>query len=116
MKEYVRLVVWELGVGKVRLSVLPRHVAGRFVVGKQGTGRLHPVWNGSSLSAAAGDPPKPRRLANPASLLHILVEPDERLYYSKRDAVSSSTHRGRHPSLRHGRPGPECRLVILREY
>ena len=73
--------------GKVRLRDLPRHVAGRFAVGRRGTGRLRPVWNASSLSAPAVDPPKPRRLGKPASLPHNLVEPDERLYYSKRDAA-----------------------------
>ena len=75
-------------IAAVYLLLYPKHVAGRFVVGKRGTVRLRPIWNGSSLSVASADPPAPRRLANPASLPHIRVKPGERLYFSKRDAAS----------------------------
>ena len=87
-EEYLALIGRELRVHKVHLLLYPKHVAGRFVVGKRGTDRLRPIWNGSSLSVASADPPAPRRLANPASLPHIRVKPGERLYFSKRDAAS----------------------------
>ena len=86
--EYLKLIALEVEVGKVRLMFRPRHVAGRFVVGKRDTGRQRPVWNGSTLSEAAHAPPMPRRLANPACLPHIRVKCGDRLFFSKRDAAS----------------------------
>ena len=87
-REYVRLIIREINVGKVRLMLHPKHVAGRFVVGKRDTDRQRPVWNGSSLSEDAHAPPMPRRLANPACLPHIRVKEGDRLFFSKRDAAS----------------------------
>ena len=87
-REYLKLIVREFRVGKVRFMLRPKHVAGRFVVGKRDTERQRPVWNGSSLSEAAHAPPMPRRLANPACLPHIRVRPGDRLFFSKRDAAS----------------------------
>ena len=86
--EYLKLIAREVQVGKARLMLRPRHVAGRFVVGKRDTGRQRPVWNGSSLSEVAHSPPMPRRLANPACLPHIRVKDGDRLFFSKRDAAS----------------------------
>ena len=58
-----------------------------FAVAKSGKAdKQRKIWDGSSLSKQASQPPKPMRLANPASFLDIVVRPGETLYMSKRDA------------------------------
>ena len=54
-------------------------------------GRQRKIWDGGFLSEVAIWPPKPARLANPASFLDIVVQPGETLYMSKRDATLTLT-------------------------
>ena len=63
--EYLKLIAREFHVGKVRFMLRPKHVAGRFVVGKRDTERQRPVWNGSSLSEVAHAPPMPSSFTPP---------------------------------------------------
>ena len=56
-----------------------------FAVGKT-SGRQRKVWDGSFVSCRASRPPKPCRLANPASFLDLEIEPGSEVFFSKRDA------------------------------
>ncbi|CAE7241849.1 unnamed protein product [Symbiodinium sp. CCMP2592] len=82
---YVRLVARELQCGKLRLRRRAKAAARVFAASKT-TGRQRKIWDGGLLSEVAKRPPKPARLANPASFLDIVVQPGEALYMSKRDA------------------------------
>ena len=84
-KEYLLLTARQLAAGILRLHCKVLSCADMFVVEKP-NGKQRAIWNGSSISEAAAVPPMPPRLANPSSFLEILVEPGERIYFSKRDA------------------------------
>ena len=83
---YIQLVVRELHCGKLRLRTCVGGVARVFAAAKSTEGRQRKIWDGALLSQLAARPPKPRRLANPASFQDIIVRPGETLYMSKRDA------------------------------
>ena len=84
-KEYLLLTARQLAAGILRLHCKVFSCADMFAVEKP-NGKQRAIWNGSSISEAAAVPPMPPRLANPSSFLEILVEPGERIYFSKRDA------------------------------
>ena len=84
-KEYLLLTARQLAAGILRLHCKVLSCADMFAVEKP-NGKQRAIWNGSSISEAAAVPPMPPRLANPSSFLEILVEPGERIYFSKRDA------------------------------
>ena len=84
-KEYLLLTARQLAAGILRLHCKVLSCADMFAVEKP-NGKQRAIWNGSFISEAAAVPPMPPRLANPSSFLEILVEPGERIYFSKRDA------------------------------
>ena len=86
-REYAALVRRQLKAGKVALMRAPICSAGTFVVGKGDSDRQREVWNGGDISAASCDPPKPRLLADPASLTALEASVDRPLYVSTRDAA-----------------------------
>ena len=88
MSEYLVLVSRELACGKLRLRRRVSGMASVFAVKKAAVGRQRKIWNGAELSRLASQPPRPERLANPASFLDIHVEAGEAVYYSKRDAAT----------------------------
>lgn len=63
-----------------------RGVAPVFAVGKSAAGHQRKIWNGAELSEVAARPPAPPRLANPSSFLDLDLEPQEAVWFSKRDA------------------------------
>ncbi|CAE7517435.1 unnamed protein product, partial [Symbiodinium natans] len=73
--------------GTANVQPPPRATAGIFAAEKT-NGRQRKIWDGSSVSALAKDPPKPRRLANPSCFLELEVKPGEDLLFSKRDACT----------------------------
>ena len=83
--QYVALTVRELRCGKLNLRPDVAGIGGVFAAAKSG-GRQRKIWNGADLSQVAARPPKPRRLASPASFLDIEVERGQPLFFSKRDA------------------------------
>ncbi|CAE7543518.1 unnamed protein product [Symbiodinium sp. CCMP2592] len=83
--EYIALTVRELRCGKLKLRQEIAGIGGVFAAAKSG-GRQRKIWNGAGLSQVAARPPRPRRLASPASFLDMEVEPGQRIYFSKRDA------------------------------
>ena len=83
--EYIALTVRELRCGKLKLRQEIAGIGGVFAAAKSG-GRQRKIWNGADLSQVAARPPRPRRLASPASFLNMEVEPGQRIYFSKRDA------------------------------
>ena len=83
--EYIALTVRELRCGKLKLRKEIAGIGGVFAAAKSG-GRQRKIWNGADLSQVAARPPRPRRLASPASFLDMEVEPGQRIYFSKRDA------------------------------
>ena len=85
--QYRDLVVRELRCGKLFLREEAKGIGGVFAVGKS-SGRQRKIWNGSANSVAAASPPKPHRLANPSSFLDVEIQPDEQVFYSKRDAAT----------------------------
>ncbi|CAE7861257.1 unnamed protein product, partial [Symbiodinium sp. KB8] len=84
--EYVKLVAREIACGKMRLRRSVRGVAPVFAVGKSAAGHQRKIWNGAELSEVAARPPAPPRLANPSSFLDLDLEPQEAVWFSKRDA------------------------------
>ena len=90
--EYRRLVVRQLRAGKFGLHAAVSGGGGFFVVGKSEADRLRPIWHGRDVSLAAERPPKPRRLGNPASLMHI-IRPSGKKWF----CPSRMRHLLRHP-------------------
>ncbi|CAE7263216.1 unnamed protein product, partial [Symbiodinium necroappetens] len=84
-QQYVLLTIRELRCGKLRLRTAVQGMGGVFAVGKT-SGRQRKVWDGSCVSCRASRPPKPCRLANPASFLDLEIEPGSDVFFSKRDA------------------------------
>ncbi|CAE7391735.1 unnamed protein product [Symbiodinium microadriaticum] len=85
--QYRDLVVRELRCGKLFLREEAKGIGGVFAVGKS-SGRQRKIWNGSAVSVAAASPPKPHRLANPSSFLDVEIQPDEQVFYARRDAAT----------------------------
>ena len=85
LPDYVRIVAQELISNKVQLRT---HILGHgeLFARTKTSGRHRLLWNGKQVSETASDPPKPSRLANPASFVDIETCGDQVLYYSKRDA------------------------------
>ena len=84
--EYLKLVALQLRSGKLGLTVKPRSGGGVFVVGRAGSSKLREVWHGRKTSLAARRPPKPRYLASPTALTHLVALPGKPVRVSKRDA------------------------------
>ena len=85
--EYVLLVRRQLRSKIVVLGRRPRHVAESFTVARKGSDKLREIWNGSSLSRAALDPPPMPwlALASPTSLTNLEAIGDNKIWMSCRD-------------------------------
>jgi hypothetical protein len=83
--EYVQLVIAQLRCGKLSLAGDVRAGGSVFAIEKSGGSRQREVWNGSRVSRAAADPPRPRHLASPSAFKAFDLAPGKRLRVTKRD-------------------------------
>ena len=76
----------QLRAGKVSLMRRPRAAASTFTIGKKGKSTLREIYNGTAITEAAEDPPKPPWQANPSALAELEATADCPVWMSGRDA------------------------------